>query len=280
MAQTTKKQWSEIWDARRRADPLLDFLMCLKTIFNAPSLGIVTGEWKSGKTDFALLLAELMLKIKLVSKIGANIMCSHPTIKIDYIADVETLRFWLHKDNTRKLYIFDEAIKHAYKRSPMARKQVNLIKLITEISKGHARGILVAQDPTMVDKDLANPVFTRALFVKGGFKNRKQVEVHSYLIDGGYRKFIGIPRTSIKFDPYQEAEFEEKGVSPLMREPDIKIFHRYMNGESMYRISIDTKLHPTSVKDAIKRVGRVFLKLFNEKADVVSKALEKEKKLP
>jgi len=228
---------------------------------------------------------DVLQKLGVVTRVASNIRTwdasdperKKPDPRVDYIADVDNLRYWLHRDSTLKLYIFDEAIKHAYKRTPMARIQVSLIQVITEISKGHGRGIVIAQDPSMVDKDLLNPIWCRALFIKKGYYRRSDLELTTFpwslIPGGGHREFGGIPPTSMKFDPYEEAEFSEGGGSPLLRNPEFRIFYRYMvQGETMNNIFKDLRVHreqvdelglkqiyPTSIIRIVRRVGSALL---------------------
>lgn len=214
--------------------------------------------------------------------------------RVEYVADVDNMRYWLHRDNTLKCYVFDEAIKHAYKRTPMARIQVSLIQVITEISKGHGRGIVIAQDPSMVDKDLLNPIWCRALFIKKGYYRRTDLELTTFpwslIPGGGHREFGGIPPTSVKFDPYEEAEFSEGGASPMMRNPEFRVFYRYMvQNETMDNIAKDisanreqvdelglTVVTAMSIKRIIRRVGVAFLSTSPSKAVEVTRILEKD----
>ena len=221
-----------------------------------------------------------------------------PDPRVDYVADVDILRYWLHKDNTSKCYVFDEAIKHAYKRTPMARIQVSLIQVITEISKGHGKGIVIAQDPSMVDKDLLNPIWCRALFIKKGYYRRTELELTTFpwslIPGGGHREFSGIPPTSVKFDPYEEAEFSEGGDSPFLRNPEFRVFYRYIvQGETIMNIFKDFRAHrelvdelglkqiyPTSIKRIIRRVGIALCSRSQTNAVEVMKALGKENEKP
>lgn len=278
---------------RMRYDPKLDLLYCLRRIFNQPSILVITGEWKSGKTDTALLIAyDLLIKrLKIFKKFGTNIRMLEPekTPEIEYVADLDTLHYFLHKDSMRKIVCIDEAIKFGYKRSPMSKMNIGLIQIMTELSKGHANGIYCAQDPTMVDKDLLNIQFCKALIVKQGFYKRDEIELHSYLIPNSYRHFTGLPPTSLKFDPYEEADFSVEG-SPLLLIPEVEAFSRWASGESMYIIGRDPEflskmertqpLHPEAMRRILQRVAKAILTASHLKADEVTKALGDVKKEP
>jgi hypothetical protein len=292
--ETRQKQIYATYQAnKRRNNPLYDLILCLKAIFKAPGIMVITGEWKSGKTDFGLWVAiDILLKLGIVSKVGSNIKVQDK--RCDYVADNETLHYWLHRDSSNKIYIFDEAIKHAYKRTPMSRTQIGLIQVITELSKGHGRGIVIAQDPTMVDKDLLNPIWCRCLVVKGGFSRRTEIRLTTFpnwlIPGGGLREFTGVPRTSVNFDPYEEAEYGDRAEdATFLQNPEIVVFMRYVRGESSEKLRADqdvlkaldkTHMTPTDILRIVRRVGRAFLSSYQPKAVEVNKALEKDTETP
>lgn len=254
-----------------------DFYNCCRRIFYPPGLSTVTGVLKSGKTDFALFLGVDVLKEKigLVSEVASNIYTKDD--RIEYVASIPSLKFWLRKNRKRKLFILDEAIKHAYRRRAMSSKTVNLIQVITEISKGHARAIIIPQDVKMVDKDLMNPIFNRAIFSKGGFYRRQWVTLHSMVIRGRERRWYHIPPTTVKFDPYVEAEFSEDATHPLFQHPDVKMFFDWCktkDSKSMYRQSLEQKINVGIINRKIKRVGRILLTCIPKESEGVLRKLK------
>lgn len=278
----------------RQKYPLLDLLLILKRLFSQPSIIGITGEWKSGKTDLGFWIGvDICLdKLKIVSKVASNVKTfkargsEKPDPRVEYIADLENLRYWLHKDREKKLYIFDEAVKLAYKRTPMNRTQVGLIQIITELSKGHARGIVIGQDLTMIDKDLMNPIFCKAVIIKKGFFHKDKILLASHLISGGSREFSGIPKTSVLFDPYLEADFDESSQSVFFSNPEVNIFYKWINGESMIKLkkeilqnrelkeSLGYKhIDSTTVRRIIKRVGKALLSVNHLKPEEVEVAI-------
>ena len=176
----------------------------LKRLFGMPTMVLIAGEWKTGKTDFALLIAERLLNLGIVSKVGSNVQTEDP--RIEFISSLERLRYWLHMDRTRKLYIMDEAGVHFPRRTPMKEKNVQALQILPEVSKAHAKLIIVSQDPDTIDSQFLNPVFLKGLFVKDSLKKAR-------LISDLFPEVISlnnVPPTSIKFDPYKIAPFTLK----------------------------------------------------------------------
>ncbi|MEM3629109.1 MAG: hypothetical protein QXE06_07035 [Candidatus Bathyarchaeia archaeon] len=184
-----------------QTDFLYPFDQILKRIFSVPTMVLIVGDWKTGKTDFALLIAERLLELEIVKKVASNIETKDP--RITFISSLERLKQWLHMDKIRKLYILDEAGVHIPRRTPMKEKNVQAIQLLPEISKAHARLIVVAQDPDGIDSQFLNPVWCKAIFVKDSLKNARLISDQFETVI----KLNDIPQTTIAFDPYAIAPF-------------------------------------------------------------------------
>jgi len=94
-----------------------DFLSCLNMIYGKPaSVTVIKGDWKTGKTNFGLYLAQVLKKCNLVQQMGGNIECfkdlktRERDPKFEFIDNFLRLEMWGYTP-FRKVYIFDEAIK-------------------------------------------------------------------------------------------------------------------------------------------------------------------------
>jgi len=186
------------------------FIYCLKKIYSIPSVSLIGGIWKSGKTDFALLLAELLLKLKLISKVGSNIEVSDE--RIEYVPSLEELKYWLKKDKRLKLYIFDEGNESMTTRRTLSTINTEIVRLFPQISKAKGRMIFIGQNIIKMDKELLNDTWLRGVWIK---KQRTFVTFYSKMIPEYEKSFSGIPRTGIEFDQWTPAVFTEKARSDL-----------------------------------------------------------------
>ena len=240
-----------------RAIPVFDSI--LKRVFGMPTMVLIAGEWKTGKTDFALLIAERLLELGIIKKAGSNIETKDP--RIDFISSLEKLRYWLYMDKLRKLYIMDEAGVHFPRRTPMKEKNVQALQLLPEISKAHAKLIVVSQDPDSIDSQFLNPVWLKALFVKRSLKFGQVIsDLFSEVIE-----LRDIPRTSIKFDPYRIAPFtlSEPFKVPewAMKDENYKLLWEYaVNNKSIHALGV----HPMKLNRAVRSFIKTVL-LSNEK---------------
>ena len=148
----------------------------LRSLFNQPCLILILGKWRTGKTDFSLLIAELALKWKLIDKVASNIYTFNDP-RIEHITSLGKLKRWLHADHSTKLYIFDEALAHLPSRTAMSHKNIGILKLLAELSKGHGRMILCSQTHK-IDSALRDHTFLRGVIIK---RTKKIAEVYSDL---------------------------------------------------------------------------------------------------
>lgn len=203
----------------------------LHRLFDHPSIVLIGGTWKSGKTDFSLKIAEDLKKIhymgtNLIQEVASNIETfgTYPQI-----SDLISLRQWLYGSNRRKLYIFDEASEHLPSRRAMSRKNVGFIQIIPEISKAHARMIVVGHQLLKIDSQLLDDTWCRGAFLK---LELKKAQLISYLMPQPYI-FDNIPPTTIKFDPYAIAPFTERPPKEEMfKDADLQKLWDWAHGKS------------------------------------------------
>lgn len=222
---------------------LYDFL---KKLFQDPCLILMRGPWRKGKTDAALLLLHLGLKWKLLGK-GASNIWTYNNPKVTYVRSMPHLKRWLHGDRITKLFIFDEALAHVPKRAPMSKTNVNWIRFLAEVSKGHGRIIIISQTSD-IDKVLLNSTFLRAELVKVSLK--RMMAVTSW----GRFTFSDLPRSPIRFDKDVLAEWsnvEDIRYSDLSLEQ--RIARQYAEGISFTKMARELDMHQEQVKRNLRR---------------------------
>lgn len=211
-------------------------LNLLKKTFKHFAVAIVSGEWKTGKTDFGLLLSELLISMKFIKKVASNIdtMGYYPKIY-----ELPLIRKWIYADHSEKLYILDEGNEHMTNRRVMSRENVGIIQLLPELSKAHCRLIMICHDSEKVDPEFNNKTWLRAIFHK---VDRTTIQIQSKYYDDLYTLYH-IPRTSIPFDPDQLAPFsakivEIKNLFKGQDKEDWEMLKRYFEGESFRTIGL------------------------------------------
>lgn len=246
----------------------------LKILFENPIVILMLGDWRQGKTDTSLLIAYLAKKWGLIDKIGTNIWTFNDP-DVDHIPSLQKLRTWLHFDRLIKLFIFDEGLKHVYRRTAMSKKNVGVIEILAELSKGHGRMIVCSQIDK-IDTDILNPAFTRAVFVK---KAKKVMFCKSKHFKP--RTFYNLPKSPIKFDPDKLAPFISTEVSKktdLEKGSEIyEVARFYSKGKSLSWIKREMDLHPEKVKRDIRKALALYLEYEDIKREEEgeSKGIEK-----
>lgn len=192
-------------------DPFTDALIRL---YMHTSLTLIGGNWKTGKTDFSLMLAETLLKTPhpkdsdrpIIHRIVSNIEVDHEAF--DYVSSYQGMKYWCHRNkNIRTLAIVDEANVHFTKRRAVSRANVNMIRLFPELSKTRTRLIMIGQELATTDSEFLNETWLRGVWIK---LKQKKVRLISPLIPELKRTFNDVPKTTIDFDPYAIAPFTEK----------------------------------------------------------------------
>jgi hypothetical protein len=241
-------------------------------LFSIPSLVLIGGFWKTGKTDFGLLISELCLKLGLVKQVTTNIETyGHYPI----IHDLMTLKQWLHQSKTVKLYIFDEANVHMSRRRSLSKKNVGLIQLLPEVSKARARVIVIGQRLEQIDKEYQDDTWVRGVFRKYTKKNAVLV---SPLIPRIVR-LNNIPRTTIKFDPYATAPFTlEPVLEERIQDPQIRRLYEWAIGKTSWRDHTDHTMKWNRIvrKDVLRLIKTLPLNTINDGGYIDT---EKERKL-
>jgi len=203
---------------------ITSFRQILFRLFRGPSIVVIGGSWKTGKTDFSLRLSELLIQYGIVSKVASNIdTLGH----YDQLTDAISLKNWLYGSQARKLYIFDEASEHLPNTRGMSGKSVSFKGLIPQVSKAHARMIIIGHDIKKVDSEMYNDTWCRALILKPNTPYRYMpAMIYSKLLPRPF-KLAKIEQTKIKFDPYTLAPFTEK--------PEKEVFFKDADKQLLYK---------------------------------------------
>jgi hypothetical protein len=207
--------YSLIYDKGPPVNPLNPLIKAVSLLLIEPALILVWGEWKTGKTDFALLMSEIAQANEVVDIVKTNIGQE----EYEQIQDYETLKEWLHsekktpyegQDHLLKLFIYDELNVHTPSRRGLARKNVGLQTILPEVSKAKARMILVCQNPKSIDKFIKDPNW-----LKGGFRKKSREVLGSLELLAPHISltpipFNGVPPSHIEFNPYETAPMRAK----------------------------------------------------------------------
>ncbi len=239
----------------------------LKRVLREPIVVQIEGDWRSGKTNNALLIAYLAKKWGIIDKIGTNIKVRGKLAdQVDKIENTGDLKKWMHADRSEKIFILDEALKTIYKRKAMSKLTVKIItEIMPEVSKGHTRLFVLTQIDRL-DADIMHPAFHRATWTcvsKGVMECRSK--------HYPFRRFEGLPKSPIDYDPDTLAKFIDKDVSKVADSKQLPVIFQvcgmYAKDMTFNQIGKETGLHKQQVKRFIQKGIKWFVENY-EKAKV------------
>jgi len=198
----------------------------LNSLYNSPaSISVISGKWKTGKTDFSLFLVidELRDRLGLIREVGSNIQTTDPTVA--YVNNFMDLETFLYRNKDRKAFIFDEALKAAPSRSAMSRLNVKWLEYIPELSKARTHLFVITQEESYLEKLFLHPTFVRARWKKLDLKTVDLIK------DGEVLRFRDLPKAKVDFDPYCIAKWQmEPDGDPGLEDEDLTIALDYSRG--------------------------------------------------
>ena len=217
-------------------------------LFRDPApIVFITGRHGRGKTDFGLLIAEILLKHGIIKKFGSNIkVLDAQGYDYTYITNLVRLKKWLYPKRIHKLFILDEAGINVDRRNPLGKLNREIRYLGFLLRKFRGKLVLISQR----SKDIES-TFTDTDIWLGTFKKISKTEalLISNLYEGPYY-ISDIPKTSIIFDSYDIAPFtsEPEKLSEEMDTFEMKILCDWLECGSYNKVAKKYGLFAQEVK--------------------------------
>lgn len=215
----------------------------LYRLFDVPGVVLIQGAGKCGKTDFGLKIAEDLSKMAIFPSrpneplIMKEAIASNIDTKNFYpqIYDLISLKDWLYADTRRKVYIFDEANQWLSNLRTMSSSNVAFTTLLPQVTKGHARMIVIGHDFTGVDINVSRAAWCKGIFTKTSLKTALLTSnlFHQPI------EFDNISRTSVPFDPYAVAPFQERPTNVLrFKDVEKEVLWKWSNGSTIQELNL------------------------------------------
>lgn len=223
------------------------------------SITIISGKWKTGKTDLGLKIMEWLKDLGLASKLASNVNTSG-SYDIRFINDMSSTKAWAFGDKFhRKVFLYDESMTSTPRRRAMSEINVEWLKFIPELSKAKCQLIVVTQEIDYIESSFLHETFIRGVWEKVFLGDRhpqfrKMVKLYSTLLDH-IPVFINLPRCKTQFDPLETATFHSTPqLSSLKLDIDVQLAFDYSSGlTSTALVKKYDFLH--SRKEAMRRVA-------------------------
>lgn len=224
-------------------------------VFNRQTSSFIMGfgRRESGKTDFSLLISEILYNRNIIQVFASNIRIYESPFPIEHITNLEDLESWCQTDNRKKLMIIDELGKSYRRRTPMAKLNVDLIDKTQILRKYKLSLIGLAPADKYVDAASLGSDVLDGFFVKPYFKNPKE-GIYRDLIENFKRELHEIPPTSVKFDTWDIAPFTAQGkkAKPIFNDQEKELLYKWSHGATFRSL----ELHPQE----INRLARKFIR--------------------
>lgn len=192
----------------------------------------IAGSRETGKTDFSLLIAEILNETKVMSWFGSNIKIYESSFPIEHITNLDDLRSWCENRQGKKLFILDEAGKTLRRRSPMSSLNIALLDQLQILRKYKLSLILIAPNERYVDSASLGSDMLDGRFWKPNYKNPTEA-VYISELDHTSITIDHIPKTSIHFDTWDVAPFKEHGtaIKPKFKDEDTQLLWDWSHGK-------------------------------------------------
>ena len=213
----------------------------LYKLFSVPGVVLVEGIGKVGKTDFTLKVAKDLtilprragnLNEPLITEVASNIDTEGYFLQI---ADLISIKSWLYSSQRRKLYLFDEANEYLSNLRVMSSSNVAFTRLLPQVTKAHARMIVIGHDFGGIDKNVLREAWCKGKFIKTSLKT-------ALLLSNMFTQtieFHNIERTSVPFDPYAVAPFQEKpDAGVYFKDEDKQLLWKWANGSNYKELGL------------------------------------------
>jgi len=230
---------------------------------------VILGRRGTGKTDFGLRIMEIVWKAGIISNFATNVKINDSPFPIQEITNLQDLRYWCKNTHGPKMFLFDEIGKALQRRSPMASLNIKLINEFQIMRKYKLSTVATTIDEQYVDKAVLGSQILDGYFLKNNWKNPK-IAIYDDFLEIFRVRLYPINATSIKYDTWDSAVFEEHGASmkPVFKDKDLDNLWDLTHGKT----GEDLGLHAQQ----IARLWRKYVKECLEREHHTSHPQERE----
>lgn len=216
---------------------------------------LVVGRRGTGKTSKMLSAMEILNQYKVVENFATNTFIKHSEFPIEEITNLDDLKSWAKNGTGKKLFGFDEIGGALARRTPMSSLNIKLLKEFQRIRKYKLSTIATTISEDFVDNAMLGEQILDGVMRCPNWNNPK-IALYDDFLENFSRNFGGIRNTSIEFDTWDSAPFEEHGQSlkPQFKDRDVQALWNLTHGKTIK----EEGLHPQQVarlwRNFVKRV--------------------------
>jgi len=227
------------------------------------SVQSIFGRRGTGKTDFALLIAEILSQLGIIKHFGTNIRIYESPFPIERILSLEDLKYWCKETEGKKLFLFDEVGLTLPRRKPMSSLNVALIQQFQVLRKYKLSTIYLTIDPSYVDNAVLGSQILDGVFEKIWFRRKdsrfQKVALYRDLLEYFEFPIRNIPGTQVKFDTWDSASLTEYSQTrrPVFKDKDLDSLWRWSQGASAEELGLHraqlSRLRRKFIKETLER---------------------------
>lgn len=226
---------------------------------------LIIGRRGTGKTSKMLSAMEILNQYDIIKHFATNTCVLESNFHIEPITNLEDLKFWAKNTNGKKLFGFDEVGGALARRTPMCSLNVKLLKEFQRIRKYRLSTIATTISEQYVDNALLGEQILDGVMKCPKWNNPK-IALYDDFLETFSRDFYGIPDTSIKFDTWDSAPFEEHSpkAKPPFKDQELSILWDWSHGMT----TKDLGLHKMQINRLTRKFIREVLERDNHKSQI------------
>jgi len=161
---------------------------------------------------------------------------------IQEITNLDDLRSWAKNTPGKKLFGFDEIGGALARRTPMCSLNIQLLKEFQRIRKYKMSTIATTISEDYIDNALLGEQILDGL-MKCPNWNNPSIALYDDFLEVFSMNFKGIRDTSIQFDTWDSAPFEEHGkvFKPAFKDRDLNLLWDWSHGKTAPQLGLDNK---------------------------------------
>ncbi len=214
-------------DALRKTDPSVvdlrdvppKLIRLLARVYQKEmSVTVIKGIPQSGKTNTALLFAEILRAMGVVNEFATNSPILPCVTWIKKVEALNTLTLWGYSNPKKKLFVYDELIESSTNRRAMSELNVAWVKNLGQISHQSMHILAIVQEEQggkkFYESAFLDPAYLRGVWIK---ETRQTAIFKSRFYDeykDGFR-LTTIPKTKVPYDKHVHAFFQLTATTAL-----------------------------------------------------------------
>lgn len=219
----------------------LDLISLVKRIFTRQTSTYfsIFGRRQSGKTDLALLIAEIVYALGIIKHVATNIKIYNSPFPITPITNLWDLKKWCKETKGPKLYALDEIGRTVSRRTPMAKLNVKIINELQILRKYKLSLEIITVDEKYTDNAILGVDLLDGVFRKPVYNNPK-IALYDDNLEPLHISIYDVPRTRIKFDTWDSAPFTLKPRThkPTFNDEDLSLLWDWSHGMTYKEMGI------------------------------------------